>query len=103
MKNEIETFQRGVTHGFNGVLRNLLDESDKLTVIKALFRKAYNLAEAETDPAKKAELEAYSEGFRHTLNILKNLGPALEAYHGIINPSIKIPLTPTEVKLLAWD
>jgi hypothetical protein len=70
-----------------------------LKVIKALFRKTSYLEEQITDPLEKAKMDAYSEGFRHCINILKtNGGDSLGAYNGIINPSIKIELTAEDVK-----
>ena len=99
-KSNHDYFCQGVTSGKNGVIVDLLDGSDKTDVITALFRKTATMADAETDPSRKAFLRAYSEGFRHSLNILENLGPALEAYENIINPSIKIPLTQKEVDML---
>ena len=93
-------FQDGVRHGKNSVLVDLLGDSDKYTLIKALFRKAHFLAETEIDPVKKAMLEGYSEGFRHSLNILDNLGEAMETYGRIMNPSITIPITKNEIHML---
>ena len=102
MKNkEQQAFYDGATHGRNQVLTNLLEQSDKLDVLMALFRKASNLAKAEKDPVKKSKLEAYSEGFRHSINVLNNLGDALEAYHNVVNADITVPLTPDDVKMLS--
>jgi hypothetical protein len=90
-------FNAGVEHGKNKILVELLEHSDKLSVIMALFRKTHILADQETDPIKKNNLEAYSEGFRHSLNILENLGDALEAYRNVINPSIKISISQEDI------
>ena len=92
-------FNRGVRHGENIVLTSLLQDSDKLSTIHALFGKSSIMAREETDPIKKAQLEAYSEGFRHSVNILQNLGSALEAYQNIINASISIPINEKEIKM----
>lgn len=93
-------FQNGVMMGRNQILCELLDHSDKMSVLYTLFRKASVLAQAETDPAKKAQLEAYSEGFRHSINILNNHGAALGAYKNVVNSTITIEITEEDVKLL---
>jgi regulator of RNase E activity RraB len=100
---EHKAFLDGCEHGKNTVLTDLLNESDKRTLILALFRKAHQLADNATDPLEKARLEAYSEGFRHSLNILDNLGSAKGAYDLIINPSIKVPITDDEIRMLGSD
>jgi hypothetical protein len=100
MNEEHKKFLDGVTHGRNQVITELLEKSDKLQLIHALFTKASQFEAQETDPVMKAKLDGYSEGFRHSLNILENLGDALEAYENIINPSIKVPLTRKEMSLL---
>jgi hypothetical protein len=82
-------------------IASLFEDSDKNEVLMALFRKARIMAEKETDPAKKVELKAYSEGFRHAINIMESRGPAMEAYKCIINPSIKVDLTEDEVRTLS--
>ena len=79
------------------------DKSDKSDVLLALFRKAANMADAETDTRKSRELRAYSEGFRHALNVLEYRGKAIEAYRGVINPSIKVDVTDEELVILAAE
>jgi hypothetical protein len=79
-------------------LAELFENHEKYDVVRALFAKAYEQAEAETDPVKKAVLHAYSEGFRHTINILTTRGNGLNAYRNITNPSIKIELTEEDVR-----
>lgn len=96
-------FLRGCEHGRNTILTDLLNASDKREIILALFRQASTLADAATDPVEKARLEGYSEGFRHSLNILDNLGSAKEAYDSIINPSIKVPMTEDDIMMLGSD
>jgi hypothetical protein len=87
-------------------LVDLFRASDKCQVIKALFGKASRLAKECKDPVRAKELEAYSEGFRHVLNIMKTLGSGLAAYHNIATPYIdgdgvgKIPLTQEDVDLM---
>jgi hypothetical protein len=99
-EKEWKAYQQGVVSGENGILVNLIQSSDKYNVIDALFSKANELYKAETDPVMKARLDGYSEGFRHALNILDNMGSALEAYQNVYNPSITVPLTQEDVDKL---
>lgn len=93
----MNTFENGCRYERNRVTIELLRTTDKIETIKALFGKTSNLAFLEKDKDKAAELKAYSEGFRHALNILRYYGNAIEAYNGIINPSIKVELTREDV------
>jgi hypothetical protein len=86
-------------------IAKLFEDSDKQDVMMAVFHKASALAVQEKDPDRKKEIRAYSEGFRHAINIMKGSGKALETYkmigHYSIEPSNKIELTDLEVRMLA--
>lgn len=93
-------FEAGQKHAENLLFVKLLDETGKGRIIKALFRKAHEDQRPQNGTIKNEQLEAYSEGFRHCLNILNNLGDGVDAYNRVINPSIKVTLTHDDVRRL---
>jgi len=93
-------FEAGKIRGKNFIFTQLFNDTGKRAVIMALFRKAHEDQRPENGTIKNDQLEAYSEGFRHCLNILDNLGDGVEAYNRVTNPSIKISLTHNDVRRL---
>lgn len=93
-------FEAGQKQAENRLCIKLLNDTGKRRVIMALFRKAHEEQNPENTKSKNSELEAYSEGFRHCLNILDNWGDGVEAYSRVVNPSIKISLTHDDVRRL---
>lgn len=50
---------------------------------------------------ESGKLKAYSEGFRHALNILEDYSSALDAYNRILNAGIRIPMSAEEISQLS--
>ena len=94
---ELKIWNQAVAHTKSDQLATAFEVSDKYMLLRFLFRKTASLSEKETDPVKKRELDAYSEGFRHAINIMRYRGDSVEAYRRIINSSIKIELTEEDV------
>ena len=97
----IAGFEAGRRQAETLLFTKLFNATGKRSVIVALFRKAHEDQDPQNGTIKNEQLEAYSEGFRHCLNILDNLGDGVEAYNHVINPSIKVALTHNDVQRLA--
>ncbi len=102
INNEIQKFNEGVEHGKAIVLNDMLEGSDKLEFFLCLYRKGCQETNKETEPIKKAMLEGYTEGIRHCLNVLENLGSSQGAYDNIIKPKLKLSWTKDELPELRY-
>ena len=80
----------------NKTFVDISDSTDKPDTLLALFRMAHERADRCESEREKEKWEAYSEGFRHALNIVENLGSAIETYNNIINPSIHLGIITEE-------